>query len=205
MTTAPDDPVAAELRSRGIADVNSVLVLAPAFAGKRRAACSTLLTADSDRPVSVLAVTYRQPDKWLAVWREIDGTPPETTIIRVGEQDFGDTSVGSDSTGDVTIKHSSPDLTDLGIRLTQYLEANAGDGEIHLCFDSINHMLQYAEIKRVFQFLHTFIGRLNRADVHAHFHIDPSAQDQRSVNLVKELFDAIVEIDEDGEITVRAR
>lgn len=205
MTTAPDDPLMAELRSRGVVDTTSVLILTPAFATERRTTCSTLLTAEGDRPTAVLAVTYRQPAAWLSVWRQTDDPPPQTTIITVGEQDFGTTGTETSADDQVTVKHSSPDLTDLGIRLTQYIEHNAEEYEVHLCFDSISHMLQYADIKRVFRFLHTFIGRLNRTDVKAHFHLDPSAHDQQSVNLVKELFDAIIEIDEDGDITVRAR
>lgn len=205
MTTAPDDPIAVELRNRGVAEATNVLILAPTFAHERRAACSTLLTAESERPISVLAVTYHQPDKWRAVWRQTDGSPPETTIIAVGEGNVGDSTSEPAEEGPVRVTHSTPDLTNLGIRLTEYVEDHVDEYEVRLCFDSISHMLQYADIKRIFRFLHVFIGRLKRAGVHAHFHLDPSAHDQQTVNLIKELFDAIVEIDENGEITVRAR
>ena len=98
------------------------------------------------------------------------------------------------------------DLTGLGVRLSGALErCAASDGESTLCFDSLTVVLQYADRQVVFQFLHTLAGLVRRAGTQAHFHLDPTAVDEQTVATLKTLFDTVVAVDDDGDVTVRAR
>lgn len=65
-------------------------------------------------------------------------------------------------------------------------------------------MCQYVEPVTVYGFLHTIAVQLYAADATAHFHIDPAAHDDATVDLFTSLCDAVVDVSGD-EPTVRTR
>jgi hypothetical protein len=50
-------------------------------------------------------------------------------------------------------------------------------------------MLQYVELDQAFRFLHVVTDRLADADAMAHFHVDPGAHDDETIETLTSLFD----------------
>jgi len=59
----------------------------------------------------------------------------------------------------------------------------------------------YSDLQTVFRFLHVFTGRIQSADALGVYVIDSTAHDDQTMNTLKQLFDAVIELEEaaDGE------
>jgi len=182
-----------------LGDARNVLLSAPAMAGDERTVCTDLLLGGDAAETSVLWVTFRRdPGACIEQWTGATDDPPRHgAVIAVG--DAGDVDV---EWATVESVNSPSDLTGLGIDIGEFL--SAWDGNVVVCFDSLTAMLQYVELETAYEFLHAITGQLYAADARAHFHIDPSAHDERTVDSITSLFDAVVELG-DGDPTVRKR
>lgn len=89
------------------------------------------------------------------------------------------------------------DLTGLGIRISECLD-NWTEQSVVCSFDGITPLLQYADAKRVFQFLHVLTTRFTNAGAVTVFHMDPAAHGDREVATIRSLFDAVYERTADG-------
>lgn len=206
---ATDGPLAADIDPPA-----NVLLLVPSMGTDGDAVCHQLLLPVSPEEVEVLYVSLtRSPDDRLESWRtHIGGSlPANTGIISVGE---GARSAAG-AAGTVTGPFSGPvrvesvsspsDLTGLGIGMSEILEDWAtSDHQSVVCFDSLTTLLQYADLQRVFRFLHVATARCESVDALAHFHLDPGAHDEKTLNTLLSLFDTLIEY-EDGAWTVRNR
>jgi hypothetical protein len=193
----------------------NILVLAPSFANETRHICTDLLAGDDPSSAHVIAVTHtRSPEGVVADWHDHASTPPARGhVISVGDRTA---TPGTDEDGAAEVAppwtvdnvENPGNLTGLGIALSESLQEHtyAGDGPgTRLCFDSLTVLLQYADVKRAFRFLHVVTGRVKTADGVGHYHLDPAAHDQQTLATIKGLFDAIVTVDEAGEWTVQTR
>jgi archaellum biogenesis ATPase FlaH len=102
---------------------------------------------------------------------------------------------------------SSPnDLTGLGIRITEFLTDWAeNDNKTVVCFDSLTALLQYVELETAYEFLHIITGRMAAVDASAHFHMDPDAHEEQTIEGIATLMDAIVEVEgEDRKVRSRS-
>jgi hypothetical protein len=98
------------------------------------------------------------------------------------------------------------DLTGIGITVSEVLQQwSASDEPIVSCFRSLTSLLQYADLQTAYKFLHVLTGRFETAGVRSHFHLDPGAHDDQTVNTLTSLFDAVVRVGDDGEWSVRTR
>jgi len=99
-----------------------------------------------------------------------------------------------------TVKINNPnDITRLGIVVSGTIDQWSGaDENISVCYDSINVLLNYKDVKSTFRFLHVLLRTLRRGDAVSHFHVDPLAGDPQSINTLKPLFDEIITIDAMG-------
>jgi hypothetical protein len=61
----------------------------------------------------------------------------------------------------------------------------------------------YSDLQTVFRFLHVFTGRVQSVDGLGLFSIDSTAHDDQAMNTLKQLFDGIIEVPEDGEPDIR--
>ena len=190
-----------------------VLLLAPSLHEGTEEACLDLLSLDQPHEQSVLWVAYtRSPDACVQDWlAHVGERPRNMRFVSVGDTTrstsarAGDPTTGS-SEEIVETLTSPSDLTGLGIKLSEILQQWDGDAnEVTACFDSLTALLQYADLQTVYKFLHVLTGRFDAAGVTAHFHLDPEACDQQTVSTLTSLFDAVVELDDDGEWTVRSR
>ncbi|MDS0283402.1 DUF7504 family protein [Haloarcula onubensis] len=174
----------------------NVIVMAPSLSDEKRRTCLDLQAAGSLDRLDVLYVTYSgTPADLTDRWRDHHGDlPARMGIVVVGDQP-GQAPGGDSVPENVFVTTANPnDITGLGMRLNNYLNDRDGDSQLVVCFDSMTEMLQFAELQPVFKFLHMFAGQLRDADAAAHFHLDPGAHDDRTINRLKPLFDDAVDL-----------
>ncbi|GAB3680106.1 hypothetical protein GCM10028857_02380 [Salinarchaeum chitinilyticum] len=175
----------------------SVLVLAPGFGDADTAGCTGLI-ADSGAENLLYVSWSGDPSGKLAHVREHAADVERARAVVIGD-------TGGPPTGefDAVETVSSPtDLTGVGIAVTELLGET--DGTTAVCFDSVTALLQYVDLDTAFEFLHVFVGRLNRHDAVGHFHMDPGAHDDQLVAQVASLVDGQLALDDDGSVTAAA-
>ena len=186
-------------------DVSNVLLLAPSLGGHGSDVCLDLLSQTTPTKTNILALTYTQtPREWVSDWMDHAGVSPvRGGIVSIGQ---AEASVNNPSWAVKTVENPS-DLTGVGIQFSELLSgmATAADeGEqISVCFDSLTSLLQYADLQRAFRFLHVVTGRVKTAGGVGHYHLDPEAHDRQTLATLKGLFDAVVNVDEDGELSIQ--
>lgn len=195
----------------------NVLLLAPPLGDGDGDACSSLLSAVPAEGADVLSITFNQsPDTRIERWRNDGGPvdPANLGFLVVGDgvrsasaAQPADGGPGIDDIGPTIRSVSSPgDLTGIGIELGNFFEEWADDGnELLLCFHTLTTFLQYADLRSVYRFVHVLTGRVRSAGGRAHYHLDPTAHDERTVNTLLALFDAVVEKNGSGSWEVKRR
>lgn len=199
----------------------NVLLLAPTMEVNDDEAFSDLLSGeDPARQNLLLVTTVTSPDRRLDVLRRHAGDlPSNVAVVGVGDgmrsgagsRREGDTPSGVGATGagatttvsgtDIrTASVAEPgDLTGLGIEIGRALSAWDGDdNEIRACVHSVTALLQYADLRRVFRFLHVLTRRLVAVESTSHFHLDPTRVDGRTLGTVRSLFDVVTTYEAGG-------
>jgi len=173
----------------------NVLVLAPSLSEAKREQCTHLLGVAEPAELDVLRITYSDsPGELVESWRaSSDQLPSRMGIVNVGDQ----AGIAADTSGDlpdgVVVTTANPnDITGLGMRLNNYLNDLQPDRQLVVCFDSLTELLQFTDVQAAFKFLHMFAGQLRDADAIGHFHLDPNALEDRTVNRLKPVFDEAV-------------
>jgi hypothetical protein len=102
---------------------------------------------------------------------------------------------------------SSPaDLTSMGVEFTEAVDGMGTPDRLRLGFVSISTLLQYVDSERAFSFLHVLSRRASAAGYLGVYSIDPTTHEDRFVNVVTSIFDAVVELREvDGDREIRIR
>nr|WP_209309512.1 hypothetical protein [Halomicroarcula amylolytica] len=155
--------------------------------------------------VAALVITYTQsPREQLALYENhFDRFPSRTEILHVGGDrrpitvPFDDTAA-SEVHGEVTIKPvlSATDLTSLGTLITNQLDTwqtTVSDHQIVVCFQSVTDFLQYNSLQATKRFLTEVIKRCADTAAIAHFHMDPKAHDDQTIDALRPLFDVVLE------------
>jgi KaiC/GvpD/RAD55 family RecA-like ATPase len=92
---------------------------------------------------------------------------------------------------------SSPDDTDgIVAKVAEFLEAH--DGKLRLSFDSITELAYYADETRARDAIERILELLVEHDAIGLFHLAEEVHDDEVVAGYRELFDAVIELDEDG-------
>jgi len=184
---------------------SNILLLSPSLGQHGKTACITLLGRAPPDQTNVLSITYSESArKFVDRWVDHAGGPP----VRGGIITVGDAGGGiDDPTWAVRGLENAGDLTGLGIKLSELLsgmdDAAGEDEAITVCFNNITTLLQYADLQRTFRFLHVVTGRVETIGAVAHYHLDPDAHDKQTLATLKGLFDAVVEVGEDGSWSVQ--
>lgn len=208
VSTKHDEVVDTSAMPTPPAGASSVLLLAPSLDPAGEKACGQLCSPVTPANLNLLSVSLTDSaGDTLDRWRRTVGhqLPAEVGIITVGESTRG---AAAAAVGDAmpasevkTTAVSTPgDLTGLGIKTSQCLSAwEESDNDTVVCFDSLTTLLQFAELRRVFQFLHVLTKRIDATGATAHFHMDPDAHDQQTRATLRSLFDVAYELSPDGE------
>ena len=177
-----------------------MLVLAPPGYGEDY--CSWRLSSSHDSvPRNVLLVS-------------LDGSPDRRfdAVVRGGPVDPSNVAlVCCDGTRSVATAGSGPghgpaltpgpwtatvespgDLTGLGIRIRQVLSSWADEPEpVELCFHDLETLLEHVDDRAAFRFCHAVTRHIRSTDARSHFHLDPDAVDERTLNTLRPLFDRV--------------
>lgn len=209
MGVVDESHVIEDLDFRGRVESSSnVLVLAPTMNPLEDELCVDLLTVEAPGNERVIWVTFTHTaderlDRWLAYIGDVP--PAEAGIVAVDDRrrSGSDAPVSSAALGgrsiDVRTISSPSDLTHVGISVVGFLDSWAGSAErVVACVHSLTTLLQYADLKKAYRFLHVLTGRMNEAGALAHYHMDPTAHDDRTLAILKSLFDAVIEVGTDG-------
>lgn len=199
------------LLASGLERSANVLVLdRAADAGSQ--ACATLSLAPGGEPADALvAVSLTEPPaERLEAWRAPADAelPHELAFVAVGEASRDVASPGGPGEPRISVEviAGPRNLTALGVGATRQLAAAADDDRrVALCFDSVTALLGANSADRVFRFLHVLTGQAAAADAVAHYHLDPTGQDDQTVNTLVSLFDAVIERTPAGEWQLRTR
>ncbi|WP_058365011.1 RAD55 family ATPase [Haloparvum sedimenti] len=197
-----------DLRPRLDAEVEpgtNLLLTGPPLTGKRSLALDLLAEGTEGGDAAIVVTTKDSADRILKDYAKrvsYEGKPVAVVDCVTRQQGV------SDVRDDDRIKYaSSPvDMTGIGIKLSEFLEAfyrNQGIERNRIMVHSLSTLLMYADLQTVFRFLHVFTGRIQSVDGLGLFCIDSTAHDDQTMNTLKQLFDGIVETQEDGEPTIR--
>jgi hypothetical protein len=170
----------------------NLLLLGPSIENDGNAV-SRLLETTSGKPALLAVSLLRPPAKTLAAWETEWRTPP-TEIAAVGCKNTAGTRIDKTPETDfrATAVADPGDLTGLGIRVGECLEAWEHRPTV-VTFDSVTTMLQYADTKRVFQFLHVLTSQLASAGATSVFYMDPDAHNAQTVSTIRSLFQGVYE------------
>ena len=181
----------------------NILLTGPPLSGKR-SMMMDVLAAGTDRDEGAIVVTTKDgADRVLRDYEK--RTPyegkPVAVVDCVTQQQGGETRESD------RIKYaSSPvDMTGIGIKLSEFLQAfgDRGIERNRVMVHSLSTLLMYSDLQTVFRFLHVFTGRVQSVDGLGLYSIDSTAHDDQAMNTLKQLFDGIVTVPEDGEPEIR--
>ncbi|ELZ51418.1 recombinase RecA [Halorubrum sp. E3] len=181
----------------------NILLTGPPLSGKR-SIMMDILAAGTDRDEGAIVVTTKDgADRVLRDYEK--RTPyegkPVAVVDCVTRQQGGETRESD------RIKYaSSPvDMTGIGIKLSEFLQAfgDRGIERNRVMAHSLSTLLMYSDLQTVFRFLHVFTGRVQSVDGLGLYSIDSTAHDDQAMNTLKQLFDGIVTVPEDGEPDIR--
>lgn len=206
-----DPPVGSSLVGRP--DVTNVLLLSTVFDREGPLACPSYIEPPADdTPLVVGVAVISTPDEWLSdVVGSLDDRPERVCVVAVGEEVRSVADSGEQAPTpltDVCVKQvAAPgNLTAMGVRITECIESMEGTtGQLTLCFEDLTVLLQHADVRTVFKFLNVLTSLVAANDGFAHYHLDPTAVGRLDVAKLRSLFDAVVDRNDDGDVTVRAR
>jgi hypothetical protein len=183
-----------------LVEADSVLLLGPFGSLPIDAVCGTLLSPHGPEQTHYVCVTFDDtPAEQLEHWEDHVGQLPRATSVVVTSQGTGNPESLPES---VTVKHvpDASDIPRLGITISDRLSADAEN--VVCCFDNLTALLQYADLQRVYRFVHTLNGRLASVDAVSHYHMDPSAHDRQTISTLRPQFDAVIEVGTDGSVEI---
>jgi len=181
----------------------NVLITGPPLTGKREIALKILASGARRGDGSIIVTTKDSAEKVLNNFtKTVDQSDPvDVGIVDCVTKQRGIGTIDDDP----RIKYaSSPvDMTGIGIKLSEFLQdfyEVRGRRQNRIMLHSVSTLLMYSNLQTVFRFLHVFTGRVQSANALGIYVIDSTAHDTQTMNTLKQLFDAVIEVQEsDGD------
>jgi KaiC/GvpD/RAD55 family RecA-like ATPase len=220
MGSNASDPAGVTVEEVSLADLipperlrpgQSVLVAGPSMVGKDRVAYGLLgdalgmdgepLCLTTSDPASYVRDRYREfataSVADAADLRVVDATGAAENGSVEGER------------GSATWTASSPgDLTGIGVAVSKAV-SDLPDARLHrsrFLLDNLSTLLLYADVRTVYRFVHTLLGRVKSVDGHVLAVLHTDALDDQARDTLVGLFDVVVDVrSRDGETELRVR
>lgn len=170
----------------------NVLVLASSMNPAADEACGRLV-GDAD---GLLVVSLTQdPDDRLDTIAMHTDRPERVAAVSCDATRGAAASTAADPTTDPRAATLSDpgDLTGLGINVERLLSGFDHETDVTVCVHSLTTLLQYADPKPVFRLCHAITRAVTDYGASAHFHLDPTTVDDRTLRTMRSLFDRTVE------------
>ncbi len=181
----------------------NVLIAGAPLTGKRGMAFDAIASGANMGEGTIIVTTKDSADKVLSEFGGlVDADSPRDVDVGVVDCVTKQRGIGSVEE-DPRVKYaSSPvDMTGIGIKLSEFLQEfyeGRGLTRNRILLHSVSTLLMYSDLQTVFRFLHVFTGRVQSADALGLYVIDSTAHDDQTMNTLKQLFDAVIEV-EDGD------
>ena len=207
MSLRPEDSSSVELPDGpSLPDSGSVLIAGPTLTKKRRLMLS-MLTEQKQEDLGTVVVTTKKPAPRIA--RELErlsGKSPERFEV-IDTTSVGDLLAKRSATNNLRYVSSPGDLTGIGIHLTEALKEHyEASRPASVGLHVLSTLVMYADLKRLFQFLHVITGRIAAAGFTGVFTLDTGFIDDQDLALLKQPFDGFVETREtDGDPEYKVR
>jgi len=192
-----------EFENATVSPGTNILVSGPPLSGKRRLAMEALAHGANDGEGAVIVTTRDSSDRVMADFRALLTDPDQAHI---GVVDCVTQHQGrSPSDSDLVKYASSPvDMTGIGIKFSEFVEefySDRGVRQNRIMVDSLSTLLMYSDLQTVFQFMHVITSRIEDADAVGVHIIESTAHDAETMNTLKQLFDGLVEVDDDKQVS----
>jgi KaiC/GvpD/RAD55 family RecA-like ATPase len=178
----------------------NLLIAGPPLAGKRRIALDILANGTRQEQGAIVVTTKDSGDKILDEYEkrisEMEGAP--VGVVDCVTKQRGVSNV--DDSPQLKYASSPVDMTGIGIKLSEFLQEfyeRRGLSQNRVLLHSVSTLLMYSDLQTVFRFLHVFTGRVQSANALGLYVIDSTAHDDQTLNTLKQLFDGVIEVDED--------
>jgi len=183
----------------------NLLIAGPPLTGKRRLALEILAQGANQGEGSVIVTTRDSSDRVLADLETLLDDPEGTDL---GIVDCVTNHQGRSAQDSTRVKYtSSPvDMTGIGIKFSEFVEefvTDRGLAQNRILLDSLSTLLMYSDLQTVFRFMHVFTSRIENADAIGVHVIESTAHETESLNTLKQLFDGVIEVDEDRDVSVQ--
>ncbi|WP_276301154.1 helix-turn-helix transcriptional regulator [Halorussus lipolyticus] len=187
---------------RQLEQSSNVLLLAPLTPTGNRTCLELLASTTSPDEANVAAVTYTPPpETWISDWKtHIDRLPAELAFIHANTVDTDDEETAGIPPG-VSVSRVDPNQPmDIIAPLSERLTRWKGNGNrTMVSVQTLTILLEYVDFDTAFRYLHILTHRVQAADAIGFYHMDPEIHDEETINTLKSLFDAVVEVSDDGE------
>ncbi|PSP28072.1 recombinase RecA [Halobacteriales archaeon QH_2_65_14] len=192
-----------EFENAAVSPGTNILVSGPPLSGKRRLAMEALAHGANDGEGAVVVTTRDSSDRVMADFRALLTDPDQAHI---GVVDCVTQHQGrSPSDSDLVKYASSPvDMTGIGIKFSEFVEefySDRGVRQNRIMVDSLSTLLMYSDLQTVFRFMHVLTSRIEDADAVGVHIIESTAHDAETMNTLKQLFDGLVEVDDDKQVS----
>jgi hypothetical protein len=185
----------------------NVLVTGPAMTGKRQLLLSLLAAGDPTERGTLFVTTRRDAESTAGAFRRLGG-PVSDDRLKIVDCVTRSAGFGTSSPTDSRRYPADPgDLTGIGIEMTGFMgDFHAAGLETWVGFHSLSTVLMYADLRRVFQFVHVLTGRIGTLGFRGAFALDTTVAESRDLEILKQPFDALVELREaDAGVELRVR
>lgn len=184
-------------------DSSNVLLLAPLTPTGTRA-CLELLASTADLgQANVAAVTYTPPpETWISDWKSyFPRLPEELAFIHANTVETSGETSDTEIPPDIPVSRVNPNQPmDIIAPLSEQLTRWKDNGNKTLVtVQTLTVLLEYVDFDTAFRYLHILTHRVQAADAVGFYHMDPEIHDEETVNTLKTLFDAVVEVSDDAE------
>ena len=183
----------------------NILISGPPLTGKRRLAMDIIAHGADNGEGSVIVTTRDSSDRVISDFQSRLVAPDEADL---GVVDCVTQHQGRSASDTELVKYaSSPvDMTGIGIKFSEFVEefyTERGVRQNRVLMDSLSTLLMYSDLQTVFRFMHVFTSRIEDADALGIHVIESTAHDAEAMNTMKQLFDGVVEVTEDREMSVQ--
>jgi len=171
---------------------SNIVVVGESDAHPHEAVCERLLGADAPRT----RLTVRTDGDATCGWRPTPDDEGESHLITYGD-------AGDDAPGTVV---DSDLLGPLGQAVATEVDELTGEGdrlepaEFRVCVDALGPLFSKHDPETVFRLVHVVTARVRDVNGMGHFHLRVTPEDDH-VKLLEPLFDAVVEVRTDGDLT----
>ncbi|MFB6244534.1 MAG: hypothetical protein ABEH80_10570 [Halobaculum sp.] len=153
------------------------------------------LRRDTDSFLVVSTRTTAREVEQKLEYYEVDESTAE--ILDTISVDRGYSRRGSDHLHYVS---APDDLEGVVAKVETFLAGN--DGKRRVSVDSLTEMAYYADVDSVHEATGALLGLLDEYDAVGLFHLSKEVHDEATLDRFRELFDGVIDIDEDGDASV---